>query len=162
VEPEIKKTIFRGFFGNYQHTLDVKNRAFVPSKFKEGLGSGFMLTKGLDTCLFGYHDDEWSKMTDNLGDIPFTDGDGREFVRFFIGNAVECEVDRQGRFGIPQSLRDYAQLAKEIYFVGMIGHFEIWDSSKWKEASSKYDCSADMKAEKMQKYLRRPKTSDAV
>ena len=162
MEQEVKKTVYRGFFGNYQHTLDVKGRAFVPARFKEGLGSGFMLTKGLGNCLIGYHDDEWSAITANLSEIPFTDSEGREFVRFFIGSAVFCEIDSQNRFSIPPSLREYAELTKEIHFVGTLGCFEIWDSSKWKDASVKYDRSADAKAEKMQKYLRRSKSSDAV
>ena len=158
----IVKTDFRGFYGNHQHSLDVKNRAFVPSKFKDGLGSRFMLTKGLDTCLFGFHDDEWKKVTTNLKEIPFTDGDGREFLRFFVGSAEDCEVDRQGRFGIPQSLRDYAQLTKDICFVGMMDHFEVWDSARWKEASGKYDAGADIHAEKMQKYLKPAPKADCV
>jgi len=156
-----KKAVFRGFYGNYQHTLDLKNRAFVPAKFKDGLGSRFMLTKGLDTCLIGYHDDDWKNMTASLVDIPFTDGDGRSFIRFFIGSAVDSEVDKQGRFGIPQNLRDYAHLTKDICFIGMMDHFEIWDSAKWREESGKYDSSADIQAEKMQKYLKRSKPDTA-
>jgi MraZ protein len=140
----------------------MKNRAFVPSKFKEGLVSGFMLTKGLDSCLFGYQYEEWEKFTNRLKDIPFTDSDGREFIRFFIGNAIDCEVDKQGRFGIAQNLREHAQLSKELCFVGMMDHFEIWDSAKWKEASGRYDCNADIQAEKMQKYLKSAATSGAV
>lgn len=153
---------FRGFYGNHLHSLDIKNRAFIPAKFKDGLGASFMLTKGLDTCLFGYQTDKWDKITEDLADIPFTDGDGREFLRFFIGNAVDCEVDKQGRFGVPQSLRDYAQLTKDICFVGMMDHFEIWDAARWKEASGKYDCNADTKAEKMQKYLKNGRKIDSV
>lgn len=151
---EEKKSAFRGFYGSHQHTLDAKNRAFVPSRFKDGLADGFMLTKGLDSCLFGYQYAEWDKFVELLKDIPFTDSDGREFVRFFIGNAVECEVDKQGRFVVPQNLRDHAQLTKDLCFVGLMDHFEIWDSAKWKEASGRYDCNAGVQAEKMQKYLK--------
>jgi MraZ protein len=159
---ENRKISFRGFYGNHQHTLDVKNRAFVPAKFKDGLVSGFMLTKGLDTCLFGYQYEEWQRFMRRLQDIPFTDSDGREFIRFFIGNAVDCEVDKQGRFNIPSNLREHAQLTKDLCFVGMMDHFEVWDSARWKEASGRYDCNADIQAEKMQKYLKASSSIDAV
>ena len=162
MEQETKKMPFRGFYGNYQHNLDAKGRAFITAKFRDGLEPGFILTKGIETCLIGYQYDEWQKLANNLSGIPFTDEDGRSFKRFFIGNAVECEVDKQGRFNIPQNLRDYAQLIKEICFVGMMDHFEIWDAAKWKEASGRYDCNADIQAEKMQKYLTPSGIRDAV
>ena len=162
MEQEITKMPFRGFYGNYQHNLDAKGRAFITAKFKDGLEPGFMLTKGLENCLAGYQYDVWHKMALDLRDIPDTDVDGVRFKRYFFGSAIECEVDKQGRFSIPQGLRDYAQLTKEICFVGMMDHFEIWDAAKWKEASGRYDCNADIQAEKMQKYLRPSGVRDAV
>jgi MraZ protein len=159
---EAQKSRFRGFYGNHHHSLDAKNRAFAPAKFKDHLTSGFVLTKGLDNCIFGYRLDEWFKLADNLCEIPFTDGDGRAFNRNFLGNAEDCDIDRQGRFSIPQNLREYAKLTKDISFVGMMDHFEIWDSARWKEANVIYDFSAEERAEKMQKYLKPSKPVDAV
>jgi MraZ protein len=162
VEQEVKEISFRGFYGNHHHTIDVKNRAFVPAKFKDGLASGFMLTKGIEHCLSGYPFDEWEKMTNKIKDIPFTDTAGREFIRFFSSNAESCDVDKQGRFSISQSLREYAQLTKEICFIGMMDHFEIWDSGKWRDESNRYDCNAEIQAEKMQKYIRSSGESDVA
>ena len=162
MEQEAKVTTFRGFYGNHHHTIDVKNRAFVPAKFRDGLASGFMLTKGLGACLFGYQYEAWQDMAEKLQEIPVTDGDGRAFLRFFVGNAIDCDVDKQGRFSIPQSLREYAHLTKDFCFVGMMDHFEIWDSAKWREESIKYDSSADIQAEKMQKYLKPAGVSGAA
>ena len=162
MEQEITKTPFRGFYGNYQHNLDAKGRAFITAKFKDGLDSGFMLAKGLDDCLVGYQHDKFHEMVNYLKEIPFTDLDGREFKRFFSGHAVDCEVDKQGRFSIPQNLRDYAGLTKDICFVGMIDHFEIWDAEKWRKASEHYDCNAEIQAEKMQKYLKPTGVREAV
>ena len=162
MEQEITKTPFRGFYGNYQHNLDAKGRAFITAKFKDGLDSGFMLAKGLDSCLIGYQYDKFDVMMNRLKDIPYTDFDGRGFNRYFAGFAVDCEVDKQGRFSIPQSLRDYAGLTKDICFVGMIDHFEIWDAEKWKKASEQYDRNAEIQAEKMQKYLSPTSAREAV
>ena len=159
---EEKKAAFRGFYGNHHHTLDAKNRAFVPAKFKDGLDSVFMLTKGIEKCLVGYQVAEWEKYVEHLKQIPFTDRDGRNFVRLFAGNAIDCEVDKQGRFSIPQSLREYGQLTKEICFVGLMDHFEIWDSAVWAEVSGRLDYDADIQAEKMQKYLKPSLESSAV
>jgi len=153
VEQESSERPFRGFFGHYNHALDVKNRAFIPAKFRGGLAPGFMLTKGIDTCLIGYPFEDWHRIVNNFKKVPFTDAAGREFIRFFNGSVYDCDVDKQMRFCIPLELREYAQLNKDICFVGMIDYFEIWDSARWKEASSKYDGNASLQAEKMQKYL---------
>lgn len=149
---ETKKN-FRYFFGNYYHSLDAKNRAFIPNKYKDALASGFIITKGPDACLVGYCDDAWDNMLSILSEIPMTDTEGRDFVRNFVGFAADCDVDSQGRFNIPQELREYGNLTKEICFVGAIDHFEIWNSATRKEASGKYDRNAEIHAEKMQKYL---------
>ncbi|MCL2060461.1 MAG: division/cell wall cluster transcriptional repressor MraZ [Oscillospiraceae bacterium] len=154
MEQETKISSFRGFFGNHHHTIDVKNRAFVPAKFRDGLASGFMLTKGFETCLIGYSNEEWHKMMVNYSTAPKLETDCRDFIRGFSGNSHECEVDKQGRFSIPQYLQEYAKITKDFCFVGMIDHFEIWDSALWREENIKYDRSADVKAEKMQKYLK--------
>lgn len=153
MEQEDRKFTFRGFYGNHHHSLDVKNRAFVPAKFKQALSSGFMLTKGFDNCLHGYTFEEWDKLTSRFDPIPFTNSDGRKFKRSFVGNATDVEVDKQMRFLIPQDLREYAHLSKEICFIGMKDYFEIWDSESLRKLNVEYDINAEELAEKMQKYL---------
>ena len=153
VEQEVEQRQFRGFFGNYQHSLDIKGRVFIPSKYRDGLASCFMLTKGLDGCLVVYSMKEWDTITVKLERIPITDKAGREFVRFFFANATECEMDKQGRIGISQDLRDYAGLVKDVCFAGARNYVEVWDYGKWKNNSNGYDSNADELAEKMQKYL---------
>ena len=162
MEPEEKKDNFKYFSGNYQHSLDAKFRAFIPTKYKDALSSGFIITKGPDTCLLGYRNDAWDEMLALLREIPITDGDGREFIRNFVGYASDCTLDTQGRFNISTDLREYASLTKEICFVGAIDHFEIWDSALRKDESGRYDRNADIHAEKMQKYLKPNRASDAV
>jgi len=94
------------FYGEYQHSVDAKGRVIIPSKFREGLGEKFILTKGLDNCLFAYSLEEWSNLEAKLRSLPFTDKDVRAFVRFFFAGAAEVEVDKQGRILIPQNLRN--------------------------------------------------------
>ena len=144
---------FNGFFGNYQHSLDVKGRVFIPSKYRDDLTSGFVLTKWLDKCLAIYPRSEWEMITEKLKKIPFTDKAGRDFVRFFLGNATECEMDKQGRIGVTLELRNYANLDRDVIFAGAMNYIELWDQGCWKNNSSEYDGNADTLAEKMQKYL---------
>lgn len=159
MEQDVTKNSFRSFYGNNYHSLDVKNRAFIPNKYKDALAPGFIITKGPDACLFGYTNDAWEDMLVVLADIPLTDAEGRDFVRNFVGFAAECAPDSQGRFNIPQELREYGNLTKEICFVGAIDHFEIWDSVTRKDDSGRYDRNAGIHAEKMQKYLKPSKPS---
>lgn len=137
------------FYGEYQHTVDPKGRVIVPSKFREGLGEKFIVTKGLDNCLFAYSADEWSNLETKLRSLPFTDKDVRAFVRFFFAGACECEVDKQGRILLPQNLREHAALEKDIYVIGVSTRVEIWDKSKWESYSGDDNVSADAIAEKM-------------
>lgn len=137
------------FYGEYQHTVDPKGRAIIPSKFRDGLGEKFIITKGLDNCLFAYSADEWANLETKLKTLPFTDKDVRAFVRFFFAGAAECEADKQGRILIPQNLRDYAGLEKDIYVIGVSTRVEIWDKSKWETYSGDDNIGADKIAEKM-------------
>jgi len=123
------------FYGEYQHSVDAKGRVIIPSKFREGLGEKFILTKGLDNCLFAYSLEEWSNLEAKLRSLPFTDKDVRAFVRFFFAGAAEVEVDKQGRILIPQNLREYAGLEKDVYIIGVSTRVEVWDKSKWESYS---------------------------
>ncbi|MFZ5985962.1 MAG: division/cell wall cluster transcriptional repressor MraZ [Bacillota bacterium] len=137
------------FYGEYQHSVDVKGRVIVPSKFRDGLGEKFILTKGLDNCLFAYSSEEWANLEAKLRSLPFTDKDVRAFVRFFFAGATECEVDKQGRVLIPQNLREYAGLDKDVYIIGVSTRVEVWDKNKWENYSGDENMSADNIAEKM-------------
>lgn len=137
------------FYGEYQHSVDAKGRVIVPSKFRDGLGEKFIVTKGLDNCLFAYSAEEWSNLETKLKSLPFTDKDVRAFVRFFFAGATECEVDKQGRILIPQNLREYSGLEKDIYVIGVSTRVEIWDKTKWENYSGDENMSAESIAEKM-------------
>ena len=126
------------FMGEYNHTLDAKGRLIVPSKFREQLGDEFVVTKGLDGCLFVYPLSEWTKNEEKFRDIPLTTKDARKFARFFFAGAASCEVDKQGRALIPNVLREYASIEKEVVSVGVLNRVEIWDKDKWQETNS-YD-----------------------
>lgn len=137
------------FYGEYKHVVDPKGRAIIPSKFKEGLGESFIVTKGLDDCLFIYSIEEWSILENKLKDLPFTDKDVRTFVRFFFSGAAECQLDKQRRFLIPQNLREYAKLNKDIYILGVSTRIEIWDKNIWENYTSADNVSPESIAEKM-------------
>ena len=119
------------FIGEYQHSLDDKGRVIIPSKYREQLGSHFILTKGLDDCLFIYSDEEWTSFEKKLKDLPLTNINARKFVRFFLAGAVECTPDKQGRILIPNNLRVYSQIEKDIVFIGMGNRIEAWSQLKW-------------------------------
>lgn len=118
--------------GEYRHNVDVKGRVSVPSKFREDLGQSFVVTKGLDNCLFMYSKTEWETFENKLKQLPLTNQDARSFMRFFFAGATECEVDKQGRINIPQVLREYANITKDVVIVGVATRAEIWDSQNWK------------------------------
>ncbi|MCR5272369.1 MAG: division/cell wall cluster transcriptional repressor MraZ [Lachnospiraceae bacterium] len=124
--------------GEFNHTIDTKGRVIIPSKFRESLGDAFVVTKGLDGCLFGYPIDEWKKIEEKFRSIPLTTKDARKFSRFFFAGAADLELDKQGRILLPQVLREYASLTKDIVVVGVLNRIEIWDKDKWNENNS-YD-----------------------
>lgn len=137
------------FYGEYQHAVDPKGRVIVPAKLREGLGEKFIVTKGLDNCLFAYSQSEWIELETKLKALPFTDKDVRAFVRFFFAGATECESDKQGRILIPQNLREYAELSKDVYIIGVSTRVEIWDKEKWEKYSNDEQVSGDNIANKM-------------
>ena len=121
------------FMGEYKHNIDTKGRMIVPAKFREELGEVFVVTRGLDKCLFAYPMDEWKVIEEKLKKLPLTKKDARAFTRFFFSGAIECEVDKQGRINIPPTLRTYAELEKECTVIGVSERIEIWASEKWEE-----------------------------
>ncbi len=141
------------FIGEYHHTLDAKGRMFVPSKFREELGETFIVTLGLDNCLFAFSAEEFERLKLKLDALPISNKDARQFARFFFAGACECETDKQGRIMIPAKLRSYAQLEKDVTVVGVSTRLELWNSQKWEEEHS-FDCfSSDMLSEKLEGLL---------
>ncbi|WP_409292113.1 division/cell wall cluster transcriptional repressor MraZ [Peribacillus sp. SCS-26] len=121
------------FMGEYHHTIDNKGRIIVPAKFRESLGEEFVITRGLDQCLFGYPLEEWKQLEEKLKALPLTKKDARAFTRFFFSGATECELDKQGRINIPAPLTAYASLEKECVVLGVSNRIEIWSKPLWED-----------------------------
>ena len=122
--------------GEFEHSLDAKGRLIMPAKLRESIGEKFVVTKGLDGCLFAFSLDEWANFEEKLKMLPLSNKNSREFSRFFLSGATECEIDKQGRFLIPNNLRDAANLEKEVVIIGVGTRIEIWDKNKWKSYSN--------------------------
>ena len=137
------------FMGEFQHSIDAKGRLIIPAKFREKLGENFVLTRILDGCLFGYPQDEWEKLEEKLNEMPLAKKDARLFVRFFYSAATECELDKQGRINIPQSLRQHANLEKSCVIVGVSNRIEIWDETRWQAFTDAAEENFDEIAESM-------------
>ena len=121
------------FMGEYNHTIDAKGRLIIPSKFRESLGDEFVVTKGMDGCLFVYDNEEWKKFEEKLLSLPMMDKQVRQFTRYFLAGAASVEVDKQGRILLPPVLREYANLTKDVVLVGVLSRVEIWDKDRWQE-----------------------------
>jgi len=117
--------------GEYHHNIDEKNRLVIPSKFRNELGSEFVITRGLDKCLFVYPKPAWEKIINKLGTLPFTQKDARNFTRFFLSGADICSLDASGRVSIASPLIDYAGLIKECVIIGTNDRLEIWSEIEW-------------------------------
>ncbi|OLS03875.1 division/cell wall cluster transcriptional repressor MraZ [Tissierella creatinophila] len=137
------------FIGEHNHTLDNKGRITMPSKFREELGDEFVITKGLDGCLFVYTKDEWKIFEDKLKTLPLTNKDARAFVRFFFAGACECSLDKQNRVLIPPNLRTHSGLEKDAVIIGVSTRIEIWSKNKWNEYSEDENLSYENIAENM-------------
>lgn len=136
------------FMGEYNHTIDAKGRLIIPSKFREALGSEFVLTKGLDGCLFVFPMKEWEAFEEKLRNLPLIDKNARKFSRFFLAGASTCELDKQGRILVPGTLREFAQMDKEVVLTGMLDRIEVWSKEQWLENNA-YDDMDDI-AQSMQ------------
>lgn len=139
------------FMGEYQHTLDDKGRLIMPVKFRDGLGEVFVVTRGLDNCLFVYPNDEWRILEEKLKTLPMTSKDARAFVRFFFSGATECELDKSGRISLPQNLREYSGLEKEVVVIGVSNRIELWAKEKWDDYMSDTADSYEEIAETMER-----------
>ena len=135
------------FMGEYSHSLDTKGRLIMPAKLRQDIGDKFILTKGLDGCLFAFSQTEWNNFEEKLKSLPLSDKNARNFVRFFLSGATECEIDKQGRFLIPNNLRTAANLEKDAIIIGVGTRIEIWNKETWEKCDK--EISADEIAENM-------------
>lgn len=120
------------FMGEYHHSIDEKGRIIIPSKIRMDLGDNFIVTRGLDNCLFIYPKDEWNEIINKYKSLPNTK-DARNFMRFFLSGATICEFDKQGRINIPTPLVNYADLKKDCVIIGVNERIEIWSKERWEQ-----------------------------
>lgn len=137
------------FLGQYQHTLDYKNRTSIPKKFRELLADGAVLTLGLEDCLFLYSKDEWDKLSVQMQQLPLTGSDARAFSRYLFGGAVEVSFDSLGRINIPDYLMKHAKITKKIVVVGVLNRIEIWSENNWHVYNKKVIKTSAETAEKL-------------
>lgn len=137
------------FMGEYHHNIDEKGRLILPAKFRFALGEKFIVTRGLEKCLYVYSIEDWEKIVTKLNTLPFTKKDARIFIRSFFSGATECEFDRQGRINITSPLVSYADLQKECVVIGANDRIEIWSKDKWTEF---FDVNSD-KIEEIAEHL---------
>lgn len=128
------------FIGEYHHTIDEKGRIIIPSKFRESLGKEFIITRGIENCLFIYSLQNWADITNKLSSLPFTKKDARTFNRFFMSGATNVELDKQGRVNISKPLIDYANIIKDCVVIGTGDRLEVWSQESW---NSFFDSTKD-------------------
>ena len=126
------------FMGEYHHNIDEKSRLVVPSNFRELLGNNFIVTRGLEKCLYIYTLNEWNKIKEKLETLPFTKKDVRTFMRTFYSGAIMAEIDKNGRVVIPSNLKEYSHLEKECVILGVNDRIEIWDKKEFDDFMNTY------------------------
>lgn len=135
--------------GEYHHSIDEKGRVIIPAKFRDALGDRFVMTRGLDNCLFVYPMQEWAVMEQKLKSLPLMKADARAFTRFFLSGATECELDKQGRVNIPANLREHARLDTQAVVIGVSNRVEVWSKELWESYSRLSEQSFNEIAEKL-------------
>ncbi len=150
VADPFRKKVSSLLTGEFNHSIDTKGRLIIPSKFRDILGEDFVITKGLDGCLFLYPNNEWKVFEDKLRTLPLTNKNARTFTRFFLGSAVDGGLDKQGRVLISSALREFAGLEKEVVLVGVLDRVEIWDKAKWDDSNTVVEENMDDIASQME------------
>lgn len=135
--------------GEYSHNLDDKGRLAVPKKFRQVLSKGAVVTRGLDNCLFLYTKDEWAKLAEKLSSLPFSQANTRAFARLMLAGAMDVKLDKQGRVILPEYLRTFADLKKNVIVAGLYNRLELWDQEKWTEYKSVTEKQSNTIAEQM-------------
>ena len=137
------------FIGEYTHNLDEKGRLAIPKKFRSSLAKGAVVTRGLDHCLFLYTKAEWKKLADKLANLPFAQANTRAFARLMLAGAMDVSVDKQGRVILPEYLRTFAGLKKNVVVAGLYNRLELWDQKTWSAYTKKNEAESAAIAEQM-------------
>jgi MraZ protein len=137
------------FLGEFKHNLDLKGRLAIPAKFRSGLSTGAVITRGLDKCLFLFPQKEWETLAAKLMNLPLSQAGSRAFVRLMLSGASDVEFDVQGRILIPEALRSYAGLSKKAVVTGLYNRIEVWNEEEWVRYKSKTESAGDEIAEKL-------------
>ncbi|MEK7193389.1 MAG: division/cell wall cluster transcriptional repressor MraZ [Patescibacteria group bacterium] len=135
--------------GEYSHNLDIKGRVAIPAKFRDKIGVGAIITRGLDNCLFVFANKEWEVLAQKLVGLPLAQADSRAFARLMLSGAMDVDLDAQGRILVPDYLRKYADLKKQVIVAGVYNRIEIWDAERWERYKQKTESAADEIAEKL-------------
>lgn len=122
--------------GEYNHTIDPKGRLIIPAKLRDELGDNFVVTKGLDGCLWMFDSEEWDKIEEEIREMPFTMKEARMLSRFIVAGAFDGELDKQGRVLLPSNLREYAGITKDVVLAGVGSRVEIWAKEKYDDLSN--------------------------
>jgi MraZ protein len=137
------------FIGEYKHSLDDKGRIAIPSKFRKALAKGAVVTRGLDTSLFLFPKEEWDKLAQKLASLPLGQSNSRAFARLMLAGAMDVALDKQGRVVLPEYLRAYAVMKKNVVIAGLFTRLELWDEAKWETYKKKVEGDANAVAEKL-------------
>ncbi len=140
------------FIGEYTYKVDSKKRVAVPAKFRSVLKKKAVITRGLDSCLFLFSQEEWKKIAEKISSLPFGQHDNRGFSRIMLSGAMEVEFDSLGRILLPDYLKDYASLQKEAVVAGLYNRIEIWDKKKWEEYKKKTEKELGNIAERLKDF----------
>ncbi|MDR3581748.1 MAG: division/cell wall cluster transcriptional repressor MraZ [Candidatus Pacebacteria bacterium] len=135
--------------GEFQHNLDTKGRMAIPAKFRDKLTAGAIITRGIDNCLFVFANPEWEALAAKLIALPLAQANSRAFVRLMLAGATDVEVDTQGRILVPDYLRKYAGLKKEVVVAGLYNRIELWDKATWAAYKTKTESSSEAIAEQL-------------
>ncbi len=139
------------FIGEYNHNIDPKKRLALPSKFRKELGKSVVITRGLDQCLFVYPRKTWEEIAEKLGTMPIGEAHTRSFVRIMLAGAIDTTMDSQGRILVPDYLKEYAALARNVVVAGLYNRLEIWDEAKWQSYKNEAEQNTDKIAEELGK-----------
>jgi MraZ protein len=136
--------------GEFEHTLDDKNRLTLPPRFRQSFSGGGVVTRGLDGCLHVYAREEWERLVESrLGSLDPLSGDDRKMQRYFFSGAAEFEPDKQGRIMVPSALIDHGKLGRDVVVAGVYDHLEIWDRKAWRDQIREVEGSAELVAERL-------------
>jgi MraZ protein len=137
------------FIGEYEHTVDAKGRMAIPAKFRKDLKRGAVVTRGIDNSLFLYTLDEWKELATKLARLPISQKNSRAFARLMLAGAMDVTIDSQGRINVPDYLRSYARITKQVVVVGLYSRLEIWDKKLWSTYKQQTEAASEDIAEKM-------------